>query len=290
MEQGSVKYVIRNREEFYRLYLAIEKRLSNMEIQIVLNFRFLEPMDILILTKFIIRQKGRGCTIKIFSNSEVLQYLKMIGLVSFINRNADSSSMIEGIPSLTAMPLRRVERTNMNEYINATQMFMRTLCPTKELSMLDLCLAELINNVYDHAHSPIDAYVFCQYYPKNKIIKVAVSDLGIGIPKSVNSFLHGLGKDVLSGAECVKWAIKENQTTMSIPQNMGKGLDVVNSFVKANNSSWKVYSDDVLMMGYPSGNKYHVNPIYNFIGTIIGLNIKVDNLAEREFVGDDWDW
>ncbi len=44
------------------------------------------------------------------------------------------------------------------------------------------------------------------------------------------------------------------------------------------------------MNGYPSGNKYQDNPIYNFKGTIVTINIKIDNLNEQEVVQDTLDW
>jgi|GEM_PF-4384984 hypothetical protein len=40
------------------------------------------------------------------------------------------------------------------------------------------------------------------------------------------------GQAALSNIDCVKWALKENKTTHSIPQNAGRGLDNVNSFIK----------------------------------------------------------
>lgn len=157
--------------------------------------------------------------------------------------------------------------------------------------MLNLSIAELVNNVYDHAHSPIDAYVFCQYYQKTDIIKVAVSDLGKGIPKSVNQYKLDQGEGRLTDIECVKWALEENKTVKSMPYNAGKGLDTINHFVKTNKGSWKLFSGDVLMRGFPSRNNYESNPIYNFTGTVIQINISVKNLCDLEFVEtDEWNW
>lgn len=269
----------------------MKNKVSNTTIELVLKMSFLEPMDVLILTKFIIYQKSNECkTIIRASNPVVFEYLKAIGIVDFVKKNYKSPETIEGIPSLTAMPIRRVERETMNWYITATQNFMRSICPTKDLEVLNICLSELINNVYDHSSSPIGAYVFCQYFPNKNIISVAVSDYGIGIPKSVNRFLRTEDKPQLSNAKCIAWAIKEHKTTKSEPHNMGRGLDTVKSFVAANNSSWKVYSDNVMMIGYPSSNKYSDNIIYNMKGTIVALNIKVDNLDEQGYVEDALDW
>ena len=78
-------------------------------------------------------------------------------------------------------------------------------------------------------------------------------------------------------------------TTKSIPQNKGKGLDIIKSFMKSNNSSWRLYSEDIFMYGFPSGNKYDKNAISFFKGTLIQLNIKIDNLLDEK-IEDELDW
>lgn len=261
--------------------------MSKQLIHIELGMKFLRPLDVLILTEFIIIQRVRLCGIRLFASNEVLKHLKDIGLVSFIDRNTEQSETISGIVSQTAMPLRRVEREKMGEYINGTRTFMQSMCAGRDLDMLDLCLSELINNVYDHSGSPIDAYVFCQFYPKSNTIEVAVSDLGKGIPNAVNEFMGENGLSVMESIDCLKWAVKENHTTQSFPQNKGKGLDNVKSFAKANAGSWGLLSGDAYLTGYPSGNKYQSNPIEGFIGTVAWSEIRIDNLPDKDSVVDD---
>lgn len=72
---------------------------------------------------------------------------------------------------------------------------------------------------------------------------------------------------------------------------MGKGLDNVNSFVRKNKSSWKLYSGSVLLNGYPNGNKYSEHLIYGFKGTVVQVNINLQNLPPKELVINfDWDF
>ncbi|MEZ5021780.1 MAG: hypothetical protein R2728_00710 [Chitinophagales bacterium] len=42
-------------------------------------------------------------------------------------------------------------------------------------------------------------------------IKVAVSDLGIGIPIAVKAFMEKEGFHTLSNEECIKWAMQKLQ-------------------------------------------------------------------------------
>jgi anti-sigma regulatory factor (Ser/Thr protein kinase) len=267
----------------------LEKEITNTTISIHIEKTFLEPLDVLILAQFIIRQKQRQCAISVNADVYILDYLKAINIVDFCNFNYKEPTTIKSIESYTAMPICRVEESTMDNYIQSTQEYFITFCEGKDLGMLNLCLSELINNVYNHSHSAIGAYVFAQYYFKTNEIKLAVSDLGIGIPMSVNTYKKELGEKELSPRECVTWALKEDMTTKSIPRNMGKGLDNIKSFMKSNNCSWKLYTDGILMNAYPSANKYEVNPISFFKGTIAQLNIKIDNLPNEE-IQDQLDW
>ncbi len=277
--------ILKSINDYFKLYSIMRKELSNINIELIIEKSFLEPTDILILTQFIIKQNQRNCEITVSaSDSNVLDYLKAIKIVDFCSKNIDMATTLDAIENYTAMPIRRVEEESMFSYIDSTQKYFRSFCDGKDLSMLDLCLSELINNVHNHSHSSIGAYVFCQYYSSQNEIKLAVSDLGIGIPMSVNSFNKSKNQKELSSRECVIWALKENMTTKSIPQNMGKGLDIIKSFMGKTNLTWKLYTNDVLMNGYPSGIKYEENPISFFNGTLVQLNIKIDNLPDLEII------
>jgi sensor histidine kinase regulating citrate/malate metabolism len=111
--------------------------------------------------------------------------------------------------------------------------------------MLNNSIAELINNVYDHAKSPIDAYVFCQFFPKDRSIKIVVGDLGIGIPNSVNNYLKSIADKTISNKASLKWAIEERKSTKSMPHNKGLGLYNLHSFIKSSQSSLRILSNDV---------------------------------------------
>ena len=180
------------------------------------------------------------------------------------------------------MPIKRLSREKMNEYIQATRNYFAGFCPGKDLIMLNTCLSELLNNAYDHADSPIGAFVFSQFYPATRDIKLAVSDGGIGIPISVNAYRQRSGQAMLSERDCIQWALGENNTTKSIPQNRGKGLDTVQSFMRSTGNSWQLFSGSVLMRAFPSGIRYQTNPMAFFLVTAIQLNFKIDNLQEEQ--------
>ena len=283
------KVVIKNRNDFHKLFLIMEKGAKGVSVSLHLEVTSLAPMDILIITQFLIVQRQKSCDITISCNPKIKEYVKAIKLVDFIKTNTHRPTTIRVIPDFTAMPIRRVERERMVEYINATEQYFKNIISgSKDLAMLNQCMSELINNVYDHSKSNIGAYVFCQYYPEAKEIKMAVSDYGIGIPKSVNDSRKT--NSILSEIDCLKWALKENNSTHSIPQNAGKGLDTINSFVKKNRGELRLLSGGAQLKGQSGRNNYSANIVKGFKGTLIQITIKIDNLEVVDIIENfNWD-
>src|SRR5690554_2164130 len=155
-------FKIRITGDYYSLYAAIEKEIQNQNICLAIEKTFLEPFEILIITLFVIKQTSRNCQVTIKASTKVLDYLKAINIVDFCKTNLIHPKTVEAVPSYYAMPIRRVEDVSMNEYILKTQDYFKPFCEGKDLGMLNLCLSELINNVYNHSFSSIGAYVFCQ--------------------------------------------------------------------------------------------------------------------------------
>jgi hypothetical protein len=284
--------VIKNQKDYGKLFHLIFKGNQSDTVTIHLYSHFLTPSDILILSQFIIiqlRQIGK-VNLKVLE-PKVKDYLEAIGLFEFCSSNFLEPTEIEAILSYTAMPIRRVNRETMNYYITKTQKFFQSYCVKKDLGMLNITLSELINNVYDHSNSPIDSFVFSQFYPNLNEIKIAVSDLGNGIPRTVNSYFNNKGLHQVSQEDAIKWALKLNKTTESLPHNAGRGLDTICSFVKANNGSWILLSDQIKMGGMRLQNNFTQNPIEYFIGTVIEITIKVANLEDQEIIDTiDWDF
>jgi anti-sigma regulatory factor (Ser/Thr protein kinase) len=275
--------VIKDQADYSKLFYQILHESDTKKVNIYLYLIFLHPMDVVILVEFIIYSLLRGIEVSlIVNNSNVRNYLSAIGLFEFCSQNYEEPSEIIEIPSFTAMPLRRVNRETMVYYIQRTQDYFQVLCPGKDLGMLNITISEMVNNVYDHSRSPIDSYVFSQFYPNLNKIKIAVSDLGYGIPRTVNKFFQEKGLKPLEQVEAVQWALKLNSTTKSMPYNAGRGLDTINSFVGANRGEWRLFSDQIQMISQNGEARFFQNPIEDFIGTVIEISIDINNLENLE--------
>ena len=256
------------------------------------NYSFFEPIDILLFTMSIIYFRNKNINQKYYPPKipKVQSYLTDMGLFEFYKTNYKEPSTIEVIQSRSAMPLRRITPITMNNYIYLAQSYFSQLCPSKDLSFLNVTISELINNVKDHSKSPIDAYIFCQYYPRLNTIKVVVGDLGIGIPVAVNSFRTSVGKPALNDIDAIKWAVDKNTSTKSQPHNRGKGLNNLVEFIQHNRSIMYIQSNSGVFIVGKDRTLPTKNNIDFFQGTIIQMEINIDNLpANDNIVEDFWE-
>ena len=72
------KIVIKNRKDFHKLFSLMEKEIQEEHIELYLEVNSLAPMDILIITQFLIVQSQRKCIITISSNAKIKEYVKAI--------------------------------------------------------------------------------------------------------------------------------------------------------------------------------------------------------------------
>ena len=275
-----MEIVINNLSDYKKFFLFDKcKHIKPEEIVICLNINFVNPHDVLLIVQFAIYTKKTNSSVKQFrikSNPILIKYLKDIGLVPFLKENYIQPRTIKFIDKLTAMPIRRVEQSSIEEYVYETLKYIGNICIDKDLSMLSVGIKESINNVYDHANSEIGAYVFCQYYPKIKTIRVCVSDLGDGIPNVVRKANPGF-----SDTKCLKWALIEKNTTQSLPSNAGMGLSIIKDFTKITKGKLKILTGDCDYALNSNGNEtFRENSIKPFKGTLIELDIKVDQLED----------
>lgn len=266
------------------------QEINHVHAKIVIDLSgigFLSPVHTMTLVVAIMSYKNLGSEVfvRLAKNEKVSNYINDIGIQEFCRTNFRQPRTISYINSQTAMPIRRIDKEHMTEYIVSTQAYIQQFCEERDLSMLDVCIAELLNNVYDHAQSPIDAYVFCQYFPKLNIISLVVADYGLGIPGTVNNYLKAKGYKVLLESEAIQWAIKENTSIASHPNNKGKGLNTLISFMKTNKGEARLLSNGTRLEITPDAENTSSNPIGSFKGTLVELTIRIDNLEKKEVDG-----
>ncbi|HFI0543144.1 TPA: ATP-binding protein [Streptococcus suis] len=98
---------------------------------------------------------------------------------------------------------------NIHEYISE-EVFaaIGTKISDDFLKEVSYCIFEIVHNVRDH--SGADRFYICgQHYPKQGILRLAISDLGIGLPAKVKQRNPHMTSDI----EAVDWAFVDGNTT-----------------------------------------------------------------------------
>lgn len=256
---------------------------DNTIIEINLKLDFINPHDVLFIvqTYIWIRNKNDSIRFKIAGKNKLNNYLTDIGLREFVTSNYKQPKAIEYNEKITAMPIRRVDRERLEEYALSTDTYLKRFCEGKDLTLLSIGIKESINNAYDHSNSKIGAYVFCQYYPTKRLIKLCVADFGEGIPNIVRKKHRDFSDD-----ECLKWALIERNTTKSLPYNIGMGLATIKSFTTENKGILRIITGDCDYRLTHCSERFSVNPINNFKGTLIELEINIDELEHEELINE----
>jgi signal transduction histidine kinase len=141
---------------------------------------------------------------------------------------------------------------------------------------------EIYDNAFEHAHSSIGIYSCGQYFPRLRILQLAVADFGIGIPENVRHYLH-LRDEQLPAEICLRWAFQEGASTKTQGTRRGLGLNLLKDFVNLNHGTLEIYSKD----GYAiirDGKERFRNRKNSLQGTIVNMTFRCD---ESYYLFDD---
>jgi len=98
-------------------------------------------------------------------------------------------------------------------------------------------LFEIMVNACQHSQSPRGFCCCTQHCPREKKIRVSVSDVGIGIKENVRRF----GQKEIADASAIEWAVKFGNST-KLKRSGGFGLDIVRNFISLNRGRFYVVS------------------------------------------------
>lgn len=143
-------------------------------------------------------------------------------------------------------------------------------------------ILELFSNAFRHSESEVGIFCSGQFFPKNKKFSFVIADGGVGIKRNVTKYLSQLTngqimrffrkKIKISGVQAIRWAIKSGNSTKGIG---GLGLDLIREFIIKNEGNLEIISNNA-RYSINNGEESYSNLEREFIGTLIALNIKVD--------------
>lgn len=124
-------------------------------------------------------------------------------------------------------------------------------------------MCEVFANV-SHARTEHPIFACGQYYPRNKVLKFSLVDLGIGYLTPIREYTGG---DITCPKEAIQWAIGENSTKPDAPGGMG--LPDLLSFLKSTGGNCSIISDGVYWL--TDAGKLGPRTVKNHLGTIITI-------------------
>lgn len=169
------------------------------------------------------------------------------------------------------------EKYYANYSIALNQYFERTYFEGKDLTGLNNCVAELFQNILDHAQAHGNAFFAVSYDNENKQIEIAICDFGVGIPYTLRHLYSDEN-------EALKRSLIPGVTAKTKTHNMGYGMDNIVSTM-APLDIIRIVSNKALLI--KSKNKEYVFSLpYDFRGTLIYFTISTDSFEDKEFLGD----
>lgn len=169
-------------------------------------------------------------------------YLKSIDFENRFNSNFESFREFR-FPN-SSLPITTVTAADIeNKQLEITR-FLERKGIEKDFTAIQVCLAEILNNCFDHANSETGVKVHAQYFRSTHTIWLAVCDTGVGLPTCINNYLSSQGLSTISSEEAIKWAFTNTNTTQSTPSNKGLGLNNVLDQTKANRGALRMITHD----------------------------------------------
>jgi len=212
---------------------------------------------------------------------DISDYLYQIKFFDFW-KNGNRQNFIPSAKQ-TTLPLTKISRKNISSYvIRAENYFQDNFMNSKDLSPINISLAEVFNNICDHAESPVSGFSITQYYPNKNQICISVCDFGVGIPNTINRFLNRIAEQGLSDTKALAKSLERNFTIKSIPNNGGLGLDNIRSCALECGGEISIISNKAVL----KVSKENIVKLYSlkncFEGTLIKIILDTNKFEERE--------
>ena len=153
----------------------------------------------------------------------------------------------------------------------------------KDFTAISVCLAEILNNCFDHANSVTGVIAHAQYFRVNNTIWLAICDTGIGLPSCVNNYLASKGRVKITSGEAVRWAFTNANTTKSTPRNRGLGLNTLLDQTEFHGGALRMITHDKWVLNNERI-KLRMRDTRHFFGTAIEMEININNLDPIELV------
>ena len=179
-------------------------------------------------------------------------------------------------PEQKAYNLWRIKNTVSYNYTFALNTFFQNhFFKGKDLSGLNNCIAELFQNVFDHAEANGTAFSYIEYKKDDGVINIAVCDFGRGIPET-------LKKQYPDEKEALEKSLQHGVTAGSQKHNKGYGMENILSTM-TKKDTMRIVSNHAILYQHDSEKRLY-DLEYNFQGTLLYMTIHIDSFPDEEIV------
>jgi hypothetical protein len=193
----------------------------------------------------------------------------------------------EYTPNSTFSPIENIENSRMGlEKISThlTNIMLKNFTALDEKDKTDLnhylqyLFLELMNNVTDHAHSPVGGYTMALYYPTEKKIQFVVADRGVAFLKNIELNFSNIENEEEAIYKALEKGVTSTQQKMySQPKNAGFGLYAMFEILKMTGGSFVIISNDILVR-YENG-KYETKKLLTpWTGVVVAFEFFEANI------------
>ena len=177
----------------------------------------------------------------------------------------------QGVTASTIIPLVTYELNQAKEFAKfLDHLFSEPIfisLPSNYSELMQFVLNETFHNSYYHSQS-LTGIQFCgQWFKTKEILKVSISDQGIGYKGSVNNYLNRNW----TALKCIQWAMEEKTTTRRGGTPGGLGNMLIRKYIKQHRGQLTVISSDGMWHQNPEGKVHSCSLNNSYPGTIVTL-------------------
>lgn len=281
----------------YTMYQFIDKVIDEQCdakcSKLTFNFstlKFIEPVGVVVLSNFI--EYLKKTKVEVFFKGHSTQTAANVFLddSGFFNHYLKKYIFETHTSRTTTIPLQLVASQDATSFLYTKLMpwiGLEVGLSDESLSAIRTSIEEVFHNIRDHSGVGIGC-VFAQHFPKMKIIELAISDFGFGIPEQVRSKIPGI-----SDVDALRKASEEGFTTKSNVRNRGAGLTNITRYITQRNNGTILITSGKAQLSAVQSNK--VEPKITartsdgfYPGTLVRAILRTDTFekiaadAERE--------
>lgn len=217
------------------------------------------------------RQRGLRCEVILPVGPEPLRaFCEFVGLKHYLHRGPRPDP---DHPRCETVPLSNFYQSPYIVSGPVVRLVERHLPMTGEFQdYLQTCITEVVQNIIDHAESPVGGVLAARFISSRGEVRVAVVDHGLGIPKRTRLAL-GLGG---SDRDILQSVMQGGMSSRSQAHNQGLGLKNLVDIVQNHQGSLLMLSGDAVASSSEGREIRYFEAERRFPGTVVCFSLKTE--------------